>query len=535
MSYLISVQGLSYCLPDGASVFRDFYFHLGQEKVGIVGKNGIGKTTLLKLIARELEPSSGSIFTNGKVSYLKQKSTDFSNQTVAEILQVDKKLSALKKAEKGLATPEDVLVIDDSWDLEFEIDRVLSDVNLSYLTLERMGSSLSGGEMMRCLFARVLLEKPDLILMDEPTNNLDAQSKSQFYESLKVTKAGMLIVSHDRELLNKMDGIIEISNLGLKFYGGNFDFYLEQRKMEDMAALNKLQSHQEKYSKQKQQEQDTKEKQAHRTAHGEKRSRHEGMSPLEIGFKQGRSQKTTARLQETHEKTTERLKQELENQKENLRDHHAISIDIKSSKIPARKKMIVCQNLNFRYPNTEQDLWKRALSFEVIGNIRMAVSGKNGSGKTTLIQLITKKASPSSGHVYVGSDQIAVLDQNCSLLKENLSIYENMRRFAPDDMPESEIRIRAGQFLFYGDAIFKNASVLSGGERLRAALACLLATNNAPDILILDEPTNNLDLDSIAILTESLNQFDGVLIVVSHDAHFLNDLKITEHLDLTVD
>jgi ATPase subunit of ABC transporter with duplicated ATPase domains len=520
MSQLISVQGLSYSLSDGTPVFNDFNFHFGYEKVGIVGKNGVGKTTLLKLIAKELEPSAGSILINGKVSYLPQKITDFSNQTLSEILKVDQKLFALKKAEQGNATPGDILLIGNDWN--------------SYLRLDRMGHSLSGGEMMRCLLARLFLEKPDLILLDEPTNNLDLDSKSQFYESLKETKAGMLIVSHDRDLLNLMDRIIEISNLGLKYYGGNFDFYLQQRKIEDTASLNKLQSQQEQYLKQKKLEQATKEKQARKTSQGEKRAVKENMSPLEIGARMDQSQKTSARLKQKQENITIQLKENVEKQKENLREQHAIQIDIKSSKIPSRKRMVVCQNLNFKYPNSDHDLWKQPLNLEILGNTRVAIAGKNGSGKTTLIQLITKKILPSSGDIYVGSDHIAVLDQKCSLLEENLSIFENMKRFAPDDMLESDIRIRAGRFLFYGDDVFKTVSVLSGGERLRASLACLLATNNAPDILILDEPTNNLDLDSIVILTESLNQFDGVLIVVSHDQHFLSDLKINEVVHLSI-
>lgn len=528
MSQLIFVQGLSYKLPDGTPVFNDFNFHFSYEKVGIVGKNGVGKTTLLKLIAKKLEPSAGTILINGKVSYLPQKITDFSNQTLGEILQVDQKMSALKRAEQGNATPFDILLIGDDWNLEFEIQKILSELNLSYLRLDRMGHSLSGGEMMRCLLARLFLEKPDLILLDEPTNNLDLDSKSQFYESLKETKAGMLIVSHDRDLLNLMDGIIEISNLGLKYYGGNFDFYVQQRKVEDAAALNKLQSQQEQYLKQKKLEQATKEKQVRKTSQGEKRAVKENMSPLEIGARMDQSQKTSARLKQKQENITIQLKENVEKQKENLREQHAIQIDIKSSKIPSRKRMLVCQNLNFKYPNSDHDLWKKPLNLEILGNTRVAIAGKNGSGKTTLIQLITKKLLPSSGDIYVGSDHIAVLDQKCSLLNETLSIFENMKKFAPDDMLESDIRIRAGRFLFYGNDVFKTVSVLSGGERLRASLACLLATNNAPDILILDEPTNNLDLDSIAILTESLNQFDGVLILVSHDQYFLNDLKINE-------
>lgn len=528
MSQLIFVQGLSYKLPDGTPVFNDFNFHFSYEKVGIVGKNGVGKTTLIKLIAKKLEPSAGTILINGKVSYLPQKITDFSNQTLGEILQVDQKMSALKRAEQGNATPFDILLIGDDWNLEFEIQKILSELNLSYLRLDRMGHSLSGGEMMRCLLARLFLEKPDLILLDEPTNNLDLDSKSQFYESLKETKAGMLIVSHDRDLLNLMDGIIEISNLGLKYYGGNFDFYVQQRKVEDAAALNKLQSQQEQYLKQKKLEQATKEKQVRKTSQGEKRAVKENMSPLEIGARMDQSQKTSARLKQKQENITIQLKENVEKQKENLREQHAIQIDIKSSKIPSRKRMLVCQNLNFKYPNSDHDLWKKPLNLEILGNTRVAIAGKNGSGKTTLIQLITKKLLPSSGDIYVGSDHIAVLDQKCSLLNETLSIFENMKKFAPDDMLESDIRIRAGRFLFYGNDVFKTVSVLSGGERLRASLACLLATNNAPDILILDEPTNNLDLDSIAILTESLNQFNGVLILVSHDQYFLNDLKINE-------
>lgn len=532
MSQLISAHDLSYVLPDGTPVFSNFNFHMGCEKVGIVGKNGIGKTTLLKLIAKELEPSSGSVAVHGKVSYLPQKIVYFSNQSLDKILNVDKKLSALKRAEHGVATPEDILVIDEDWNIEGEIKSILKELNLGYLSLDRTGSSLSGGEMMRCLLARLLLEKPDLILLDEPTNNLDFDSKIQFYKSLEITRAGMLIVSHDRELLNRMDGILEISNLGLKHYGGNFDFYLEQREIEENSALNKLQSHREKWIKQKKLEQETKEKQARKNSHGEKRATREGMSVLEIGSKIGQSQKTTARLKEKHEKSTLQLQSDFEKQKENLRENHMIHIDIESSKIPPWKKMIVCQNLNFKYPDSEHNLWKNPLNIEIIGNARVALSGKNGSGKTTLIQLITKKLVPTSGDIYVGNENIAVLDQKCSLLQEHLSILENMRLFAPDDMLESEIRIRAGRFLFYGEEVFKKVAVLSGGERLRASLACLLATNNAPDILILDEPTNNLDLESICILTESLNQFDGTLIVVSHDQHFLSDLNIDEFFDL---
>lgn len=465
-----------------------------------------------------------------KLGFLPQKITDFDSMALLEILGVSEKLNALQKAELGSADLKDFELIGDDWNLQSEIEATLSQLKLSYLNLNRFGATLSGGEMARLLLARTFLEKPDLIICDEPTNNLDKEAKLQFIESIKQSKAGFLIVSHDRELLNQMDKILEISNLGMKNYGGNFDFYLKERQKEDEAAMNNLIAANENLKKQKQQSQETKDKQSHRNAHGEERAIREGMSRLEIGSKIGSAQKTTARLKDIHEQRVEQATAEFDSIKKNIREKYLIHIDVEKAKIPQFKEMIICKNLNYRYENSNKNIWKNNLNIEIIGNKRIAIIGKNGSGKTTLINLIMKKLNPSVGEIKIGSTKIACLDQKCSLLNENISILENMKLFATEEMKEHEIRIRSGRFLFYGDEVFKKVSILSGGERLRVALACLLATNNAPDIFILDEPTNNLDLDSIEILTEALNNYSGTLIVISHDDYFLNEIQIEERI-----
>lgn len=530
MSSLVSAHGLSFAFPDGTKLFDSFTFHIGKEKVGLVGKNGLGKTTLLKLILKEIEPPLGSVIVNGKISYLPQKTTDFDSMTLLEVLGVSAKLKLLKKAEEGTCSIKDLEFIAEDWNLPAEIGLCLSRMHLSHLDLNRLGSTLSGGEMTKLLLARVFLEKPDLIICDEPTNNLDKSAKIQFMESIQDSKAGFLIVSHDRQLLNKMDKILEISNLGLKIYGGNYEFYLKEREKEDEAALHKFNAAVETFKKQKTLSQEIKDKQSHKNAHGEERALREGMSRIEMKSKVGSAQKTTARLKDIQEKRLEKAGSDVDSSQENLREKYSIQIDVEKTKIPQFKEMIICKNLNYQYEGSNHTVWENNLNIEILGNKRIAIIGDNGSGKTTFINLIMNKLSPSSGEIKIGSNKIACLDQKCSLLNEKFSILENMKNFAPPDMKEHEVRIRAGRFLFYGDEVFKLVSELSGGERLRVALACLLAINNAPDIFILDEPTNNLDLDSIEILASSINNYSGTLIVISHDDDFLNEIKIEERI-----
>ncbi|APJ03650.1 ABC-F family ATP-binding cassette domain-containing protein [Silvanigrella aquatica] len=530
MSPSISVHDLCYVLPDNTPLLKNINFNLRNEKVGVVGKNGIGKSTLLKLLAKEFEAKSGCIQIIGKVSYLPQKCIDYSEYKLSQILKIDQKIEALNRAEKGCASETDFVVIGDDWNFQYEIEIILNELGIAHLHLNRTGKSLSGGEMIRLLLAKVMLEKSNIILLDEPTNNLDEESKSQFFNYLDAKNSLFVIVSHDRLLLNKMDSIIEISNLGLKYYSGNYDFYVEQRSIEDNAVAQKVKNADELFKKMKIQEQELQQNQLKKNSQGKVNSKKEGMSALEKGYKKEISQKTTSHLSVLHEKKTNLALSDLKIKSSQIRDHYKIKVDMELSKIPSRKKMIICNDLNYKYSNSKNKLWKNNLNFEIIGSSRVSIQGKNGAGKSTLIDLILGRKNPLVGDIYLGSKKIAYLDQWCSLLQENLTIFENLKKFAPDEMSNHEVRVRAGRFLFYGDDIFKTAESLSGGERLRASLACIFAMTHAPDILILDEPTNNLDLESIAILAQSLNDYFGTLIVISHDPYFLNEIHIKEQI-----
>ncbi len=533
MTPLISVHDLSYQQPDGTILFEHFTFSLvPHQKIGLVGKNGIGKSTLLKLLNQQLIPQSASIVRHGKISYLPQKIQDFSNSTVAQILNVDSKISALQKAELGLAAEKEFSIIQNDWDLMSEINILFTKLNINYITFERLGKTLSGGELMKALLARIFLEKPDLILFDEPTNNLDADSKNQFYEALKISQAGMLIVSHDRTLLNQMDSILEISNLGLKLYGGNFDFYTKERETENLAALHSAQAKEDLLQKQIKQEALSKQKQDRKSVHGKTRAVKEGMSVIERKSKMGSAQNTSARVSKVHEDKTAHLQSEHKIAQDKLRENYNIFIDIDPVKIPKNKKMIIVKNLNYQFSTVDKYLWQENLNFEVRGNTRVSFLGKNGSGKTTLLNLIQGKFLPSTGEISIGTQKTAVLDQASSMIDDQKTVLENLQLFAANELEEHDIRIRAGRFQFYGEDVFKKGFTLSGGERLRLSLACILAMNNTPEILILDEPTNNLDLQSIEVLTKALNIYTGCLIVVSHDSTFLEEIKIEKSIRL---
>ncbi|WP_186645699.1 ABC-F family ATP-binding cassette domain-containing protein [Fluviispira vulneris] len=532
MSSLISVHDLAKNLPDGTLLFRNFNFNLGKEKVGIIGKNGIGKSTLLRILAGEMEYSAGSIVIEGKLSYLPQKIQDFSKFSIAQILNVEKKLNALQKADIGKATLDDLHEIDDDWDFMTHLQAILKSLELEDIDLQRLGESISGGELMHFLYARLLLENPDIILFDEPTNNLDSAGKNHFYKALSSSRLGYLIVSHDRELLNKMDRIFEISNLGLRTYQGNYDFYLEERNKENEAALHKVTFAEERLKKQVKMEHVLLEKQEKRNVQGKKNIPNLGLPKIVLGRMKENAQNTTSRLKDIHADKTMEYSEAVQREKAELRDEYRIKIDIKKSNIPSTKEMIMCQNLNYRFSNANHSLWKENINFAVIGNKRVHLTGRNGSGKSTLLKLITQQIFPTVGDIKIGSLKFALLDQGTSFLHDELSILENLQKFAMEHFVEHELRVKAGRFLFYGDSVFKKVKYLSGGERVRLALACLLAMNNAPDIFILDEPTNNLDIESIEILTECLNKFSGVLFVVSHDKNFISDIKINMTISL---
>lgn len=530
----IRLNNISYSHADKEKLFSKLSFAISDNKTALIGDNGTGKTTLLSIIFGEIQPDEGTVVREGSLAYFPQDFSIYNNKTVAEVLSVKEKLLSLEKILAGNSTDADYEILNDEWDLKERVAEIFSEAKLEGIDLERKFDTLSGGEKSRLLFASLLLYKPDFALLDEPTNHLDYESRNILYNLIKKYKRGLLVVSHDKELLYLMEGIIELSSKGIKTYGGNFDFYKEQKRIETDAAQNTFEALNRQYIKSIKEKCATLEKQAKRSATGKKKLESGSIPRIAKKKLQDNSMKTLSRLKNSHSQKTEEIKNKLSQAKEKLENANSIIIDTASSHIPAKKKILDVTDLNFEFPMSENYLWKENINFSISGNERWSISGINGSGKTVLLKLITGELKPSKGIINLYSSNIAFLDQNVDILERELTVYENLKRYSDKNsvtkIPEHELRIKLARFLFRGEDAFKKAKYLSGGEKMRAGIACILASGNVPELLILDEPSNNLDLKSLEELTSAINQYNGALLIVSHDKQFLNELKIEKEL-----
>jgi ATPase subunit of ABC transporter with duplicated ATPase domains len=528
----LSGVNLGYHLPDGSTLFKSLTFSFGTLRTGLVGANGVGKTTLLEILTRRLAPSSGSLSGVGRVSYLPQKFALDASATVAEAIKLANSLAAYHRAIDGDASPEDFDLVGDRWDLPERIEQVFAKLGIAHIDLNRAVGSLSGGELTRVRIAGLLLEEPDFLILDEPTNHLDLSAREFVYELVDGWKQGLLVVSHDRRLLALVDQIAEMSAAGLKMYGGNFEFYRQQRDHERAAAEQTLAGAQQRLKDAKQIAQLAKERQQRRQSTAKRNSAIKGGLPsIVVGTLQRAAENSSGKLKGRHEDKVERVRQEVVEARSNLTIENQIVVDLASSQVPVQKRMVELNEVNFQFADAEQPLWPSPINLEIIGPERIWLKGANGAGKSTLIDLICGKKQPTVGEVKLGATRIGLLDQQTSVLDSSLTVLENLRRVAPLRL-EHELRTLLGRFLFIRDDSLKPVSVLSGGERMRAALACLLGADQSPEVLIVDEPTNNLDLPSIEALVSALNRFQGALVVVSHDLAFVEDINVEREIEL---
>jgi len=527
-NYLSAVE-LGYRLPDGRFLFNHLTFSFSAVRAGLVGANGIGKTTLLEILVGAREPSVGVVNRCGRVSYLPQQARFAPCATVADAINIADQIAALERVERGEGSPGDFDLIADRWDLRERIKQVFS--KIARIALDRRVESLSGGEMARVRIAGLLLEEPDFLVLDEPTNHLDLSARESVYDLIASWKKGLIVVSHDRRLLALLDQIAELNANGLKLYGGNYDFYRQQREVERDAVEQTLQSAQQRLKEAKQIAQRARERQQRRQSNSGRNVFKRNLPPMVADSWRRAAENTAARIKDRHQRKVDHANREAEEARKNLPIELQIAVDLERSKVPPNKRMIEILEVNYSYPNAARPLWNKSLSFEVIGPERIWLKGANGTGKSTLIDLICGRRNPSEGVVKTSAERIGLLDQRVSALDDSLTVLENLKRAAPL-RPERELRGLLGRFLFIRDAALKPASVLSGGERMRAGLACLLGADQAPEILIADEPANNLDLSSVKELVSALRNFGGVLIVVSHDITFIEEIGIERVIDL---
>lgn len=533
----ILVQNLCFFLPSGQCLFDALNLSFSTEKTAVIGKNGVGKSTLLKLITGELEPSSGAMHIEGRIAYLPQMmvvpdnlSSRERNQSIAAFMGCEEKLQALNRIAQGSIEPEDFACVENEWGLETLLQKQLNAFGLKNLGFERPLCTLSGGELTRLHLARAFFRQADFLILDEPTNHLDQAARKQLYEALLSWKGGLIVVSHDRALLNLMHHIVELTPTGTVHYTGNYDDYQVQKTLQQQAHEKNVGHAKNLLQKMKNAVQLTKEKHQRKQHEGKALKRGGSIDKLSAGAKKDqseRTQKSVTLKSERLQKTAETALQQAQGKRELTEE---IRIALPAISVPNSKIILEIKDLNFSYPNSHKKIISN-FNFTLQGAQRIALVGNNGSGKTTLFKLIMQDLPPDSGAIVRGTPFIRYLDQQASLLNPDLSLVENFLKLNPE-ATQSDAYSHLARFLFKNTAAEKPAKHLSGGEKLRALLACVLMANDPPQLLLLDEPTNHLDLSSLTSLESALNCYQGAMMVISHDAVFLERIGIKQFISL---
>jgi ATPase subunit of ABC transporter with duplicated ATPase domains len=527
---ILLAEEVSWRTPAGDLILDRVSLALHREKTGLVGANGSGKTTLLRILSGDLAPAAGRVRRAGRVAALQQDFRPILEQTVAEALGVRDKLDALSRLTAGHGSDADLTVLDDDWAIEERLAAELSRLGLSGIGLGRPLASLSGGETTRVVLASLFLGRPDLLLLDEPTNNLDRESRQALQAALADWPGGLVVVSHDRALLRLMDRMVELTPKGAKSYGGNYDLYVAQRDAEAQAAEEQLAAAAKELRRARRDAQAARERQDRRNSRGAKERDRGGMPTIMLNAMQQTSQRTTARLAATHDDRVGAAQDALAEARERALQARELAVSLPAVELPAGKLILEMEGVCFRYPGSSRPLFEQ-FALRMVGPQRVAIAGPNGSGKTTLLRLIRGELTPDAGAVRLGVDRWRCLDQRADLLTGELSVLENFRRHVPA-VSETTCRMALARFLFRGDTVHKPAAALSGGERLRAALACVLSTAQPPQLVMLDEPTNHLDLPSLANLEQALRLYTGALLVISHDRDFLDAVGVDQVIAL---
>jgi len=519
----LSIHDLSFSWPDGTPVLDRLDLGLGPGRHGLIGRSGSGKSTLLRLITGALAPQSGTVAIHGSLGHLPQDPGADPTRTVAEVLGVDGVLAALARMDAGDVRAGDLDLIGDDWDIADRTTAELARLGLGHVGLERPVGSVSGGELVLLSLTALLLRRPSVLLLDEPTNNLDRAARRRLVDVVESWRGTLLVVSHDRELLDTMDHIGELRDATLTWYGGAYADYEAAVAAEQEAAARAVRTAESQVRAERRDLVESQTKLAHRRKAGEKAYAEKRMPKIAMGNYRRKAQVAAGKLTATHEDRVETAGAQLDEAAARLRDDREIRVDLPGTAVPPGRIVLVADGLRAAHGRAVLDL-------DVRGPERIGLTGPNGSGKTSLLRTVVGASPPAAGTIDVRVP-VRYLSQRVDLLDDSLTVAENIAAIAPD-AGETQRRTRLARFLFRGGAADHVASTLSGGERLRATLACLLLAEPAPQLLLLDEPTNNLDLPSIGHLVAALRSYEGALLVVSHDEAFLDDLDLHRRIEV---
>lgn len=508
--------------PTGDTLFGPLNVSLEPTLCALVGRNGSGKTRLLRLLAGLDAPASGHIERFGTHSYVAQQHDISPHTTLAQLLGYEALFAARRRIDSGVYLPEDLERLDGYWDLADRLREAFISAGLPGFDPDRLASELSGGERVRALLCGAFTANADYLLLDEPTNHLDRQGREWFYAQLARQNGGVLIASHDRELLAQVPRILELSASGLHSYGGNYADYQRQRTAEQQAARAALEHATTERKRTRARQQKEHDDSLRRSAKTQRTVDTLNIASFERVKYKGAAKERPGAWRKQHHDQQVALNAAVNQARERVEEDNPVMFTLPASQVAEGKQVLVLEEVLLSHVRMAPLNWR------MDGPMRVALRGPNGCGKSTLLKAILGECVPVTGSCRV-SVNVAYLDQHLSQLDLTQSVIAHLN-LHNTPLEEGILRSRLAQLQLGADRVTLPLSALSGGERLKAALACVLWREEATQLLLLDEPTNHLDLASTRAIEAALAGFTGALLVVSHDEAFLDGLKLTHEL-----
>lgn len=551
------LRDLSYSWPDGSPALEGLNGSIGAGRTGLIGRNGAGKSTLLRLIAGELDPTSGRVEASGEIGYLPQTLTLSGGARVAELLGIHGILAGLRAIEAGDVDARHFDAVGDDWDIEARATEALHGIGLGGIGLDRRVGEVSGGEAMLIALTGLRVRRTPITLLDEPTNNLDRGTREVLAGLVDSWPGTLVVVSHDLELLERMDATAELYAGRLEVFGGAYRAWEEHRDREQAAAVQAARSAQQTLTREKRKRVEVETTLARRARTARAAQRDGGLPKIIAGMRANSAQGSAGALRGTHEESVRAAQEAVDAADARVREESSISIPLPDPEVPRGRRIAELRGLDPRTAGGKTRGETRGeRSIVIQGPERVALVGANGSGKSTLIERMlaagveAPRAAPmpvpaavpaaqapppetapaeaateprASGHLLTA--RVGYLPQRLDGLDGEASALENLRAAAPGLDPSSA-RNQLARLLLRGGAADRPVRTLSGGERFRASLATLLLAEPPAQLIILDEPTNNLDIASVEQLAQALEEYRGALLVVSHDRPFLERIGV---------
>ena len=542
----VTLDRVTFAWPDGTALLSEVTGAFGGGRTGLVGRNGSGKSTLLKLIAGTLAPASGSITTAGRVDLLPQQLTLDTGRRVADLLGIGEVLGAVRAIERGDVDERHFDTVGDDWDVEARATAALAEVGLPEGALDRAVGELSGGEAVLAALVGVRLRGAEIALLDEPTNNLDRDARARVHDLVRTWRGTLIVVSHDTALLEELDDTAELYGSELSVFGGPYSAWKAWLDTEQSAAAQAETTARQVLKREKRDRQQIESAIATRDAHGKKLAARKAAPKIVLGAMKRSAQVTAGKLRVEANEKVDAARAAVDTAGRRVRDDDTVRIDLPDPDVGTGRRIAT--------------IGDGERSWIIQGPERVALIGPNGAGKTTLLERLVASAgaaphvpsagsadggrpkpgsdaastlhsAPSDARAEAHTDRIGYLSQRVDGLEEDAAVLANIRAAAPG-VGDVELRNRLARFLIRGDTVHRPVSALSGGERFRVALARLLLADPPPHLLVLDEPTNNLDLDTVDQLVEALSAYRGAVLVVSHDDAFLSRVGADLTLEL---